>query len=237
MALTALQLLQQFAGKTNLPQPSAGLASSTDPATIQLKYLLYEVGRDLRSRKCWPQLKRTHNFTTTNADYQYQLPADFYCSLLDVAWDTTNRWKLNGAVTDARWNDLTYGYAPIAVWSSFRIFGLPGTGQFEINPTPGSSAIDITFDYVSSYWIVSNGTWGESILSDDDLFAFDDDCLLNGLSVNWPDNKGLNYDRYKQDYERSIQNAAARWQGARKTSLSPNRWGIWPNIPQGDWTL
>jgi hypothetical protein len=239
MGQTALGLIQSFCYKSNLSAIApTTLLSPTDPSTLQLIHLFYEVGRDLVSRKCWPQLKRTHTFTTSNGDPAYALPSDYYCSLLDTAWDTTNRWKLRGPQTDSGFNNLLWGYAPISTWSSYRIFGREGSDQFQVTPTPGASPINMQFDYISSSWINNAGTWGTTVTSDSATVAFDDDLMLLGLSVNWPDNKGLQYDRYLVQYEKLISKANARWNGSFKTMLSPDmRAWLYPNVAEGSWNI
>lgn len=242
MGQTVIQLIQGFCRKTNIPDPSTSLASATDPNTRQLVNLFYEVCRDLRSKKCWPQLKKDFSFNTVNGVSSYAMPTDFYCTLLDTYWDRTNRWKLRGPETDARYNELLFGYAVIANQTHFRIFGLPGENQFQVTPTPGAGPLTLGFNYISSSFIKNSttGVWGETITFDADTCAFDDDLMLLGMSVNWPNNKGLQYEKYLADYNRLIQDAMARWQGSRKTRLSPEQYwpaAFYPNIPEGNWTL
>lgn len=237
MGMTALEILSAFVYKSGLSNVPVSSVSGTDVSTLQLNQLLKEVGRDLVSRKCWPQLKRTHTFTTVAGTENYALPSDYYCSVLDTAWDTTNRWKLRGPQTDSAFNNLLWGYAPISTWSSYRIFGRDTTAQFQLVPTP-AEAIDMQFDYVSNAWINTAGSWSNTTMVDTSTFAFDDDLLLIGLSVVWPDNKGLTYERYQAQYEKLISNAVARWNGSFKTMLSPenNAW-LYPNIAEGSWVL
>lgn len=237
MGMTGLQILEAFVGKSGLSNVPVTNIAATDASSTQIRQLLFEVGRDLVSRKCWPQLKRTHTFTTVNGTADYALPSDYYCSVLDTAWDTTNRWKLRGPQTDSSFNNLLWGYAPISTWSSYRIFGRDTTAQFQLVPTPGD-AFDMQFDYVSNAWINNSGTWSSTTITNTSTFAFDDDLLLIGLSVVWPDNKGLLYDRYQAQYEKLISNAISRWNGSFKTMLSPeqNAW-LYPNISEGSWTI
>ncbi len=236
MGQTALQLLQSFCYKSNLSaNVPTSLLAQTDPAILQLIHLFYEVGRDLVSRKCWPQLKRTHTFTTSGVD-DYALPSDFYCSLLDTAWDTTNRWKLRGPQTDAGYQNLKWGYAPISTWSSYRIFGRDTTSQFQVVPTPG--VVNMQFDYVSNAWILNPPTtWGTTITLDTATVAFDDDLMLLGLSAKWMMNKGLDASQYQADYEKLISLANARWNGSFKTMLSPSDRGWFLNLEEGNWNI
>lgn len=237
MGMTALQIIQSFCYKSNISaNVPTSLLAQTDPAILQLIHLFYEVGRDLVSRKCWPQLKRTHTFTTDGVSADYALPTDYESSLLDTAWDTTNRWKLRGPQTDAGYQNLKWGYAPISTWSSYRIFGRDTTAQFQVVPTPG--VVDMQFDYVSNAWINNAGTWGTEITSDSATVAFDDELMLNGLSVRWLANKGLDFGLYEKAYESSISTANSRWNGSFKTMLSPSDRGwFYPNIEEGGWNV
>lgn len=240
---TVLSLVQSACYELNIPAPAA-LFGTTNVQWLQYLNLFYAVGRDLRQAKCWVQLKRTHSFTTSNGVSQYALPSDFYCSILDTYWDTTNRWKMAGPQTDARFNELLYGYAAVSNREYFRIFGRPygATGEVQVYPTPGPTNLTLSFDYIASTWIYqsSNTTWYESIQADTNQVAFDDDLMILGFKARWLQAKGLDFTPYQQEYATKVDAAQARWQGNKKGTMYTRALinaGLDPNIPEGNFTL
>lgn len=239
--MNVLQIIQSFCYEINIPAPASGLASTTDPAYLQLVYLFYATGRDLRQAKCWPQLKKTYSFTTSNGVATYALPTDFYASLLDTYWDATDKWKMAGPLTDAKYNELFYGYATFSNRIYFRVFGQTSANQFALQPTPGTTNLDLTYDYITKNWILHSATWQETITADTDTVAFDDDMMILGMKWKWFQMK--DYDQqesFRQEYMSKINFAQARWAASRKTDLFPTPAflaGLDPNIPEGSYTL
>ena len=61
---TALALIQQACYEANLPSVPTTLLSLTDPTQLQYLNLFYGICQELRGKKYWPQLKKTHTFTS-----------------------------------------------------------------------------------------------------------------------------------------------------------------------------
>jgi len=134
------------------------LFGSTNTADLQLLNLFYAVGRDVLQRRFWPQLKRNATITLTSGRNKYPLPEDFYAPLPKSYWDRTNKWQMVGPLWDDAWNYRLYGYATSENKRAFRIFGPdqnPSTsgGQFQVDPTPGTSGAILSFDYISKSWL------------------------------------------------------------------------------------
>lgn len=232
--MNVLQIVQAFCYETGLNPVPTTLLSVTSPTYNQYLYLFYAVGRDLLQAKCWLQLKRTHTITTVAGDTAYALPADFYCSLFDTAWNTTQKWKLAGPLNDSRYDEFLYGYGVYTNQTYYRIFGRNGTDQFQIQPEP-SNAETLKFDYVSHHWINNAGTWSETITSDSATIAFDDDLMILGMKWKWNQQKGTEYAAMQAEYYDKIGKAQARWKGDRKVSLSAYEfWSLLPNVPEGN---
>lgn len=235
---SVLEIAQAFCYESNIPAPAAGFYNSTSPADLQLKFLIYAIGRDLRQAKCWPQLKRTTTITTSNGDDAYALPSDYYAPLPATHWDTTNQWQML-PVSDIEFNELLYGYYDTPTRTFYRIFGRNGTDQFQVYPTPGSTALTLKFDYMSKFWILTGAsTWQETISADADTVAFDDDLMILGLKMKWYQMKGLDWTPLAEEYRMKIDRARGRWEGSRKTSLTGGTGFLnIPNIPDGSYTL
>lgn len=235
--MNVLQIVQSFCYEMGLNPVPTTLLSVTSPVTNQYIYLLYSTGRDLLQARCWIQLKRTHSITTVLGDDTYALPSDFYCSLLDTAWNTTQKWKLRGPLSDSRYNDFLYGYGIYTNQTYYRIFGRNGTDQIQLQPVPPAGEV-IKFDYISHHWINNAGTWSETITSDSATTAFDDDLLILGMKWKYNQAKGNEYLSMQSEYEDKIGKAQARYKGDRKVSLSPSDYFMAiPNVPEGSFNV
>jgi len=222
----------------NIPAPTA-LASTTDPAALQLKGLYLATGRSLVNAKCWPQLKRNYSFTTSDGVYVYDLPPDFDTYILETAWDRTNQRRLGGPLSDIEYNRLKYGIVNGPNYTCFRIFGRNTSSQIDLFPIPGDTDLTISFDYLSSGWIYDSGTtnWQTEILADTNTCAFDDEIMILGLKYRWLQAKGLDYQAYQIEFNQQIQTAQARWQGNVRVSLAPSDGYFALNIPEGSWNI
>lgn len=241
--MTVLELIQSFCYQINISAPASVAPVQTAPGTLQLIHLFYDVCRELRQAKCWPQLKKNHSFTTSNGDPSYPLPTDFFCSIYDTYWDQTNKRKLAGPLTDSRFNELQFGYITIANQECFRVFGQKGVDQFQLYPTPGTTNLTLSFDYLTKNFLGTGAapyTWSEAIAANADICAFDDEILMLGLKSKWYQMKGLDYTAFQADFANKVSAAQARWQGNRKVSMYPRLGGLPglnPNIPEGSFTL
>lgn len=150
--MTALQVIQTIGKEVNVPFPSS-IANATSPDTLQLITLYEATGRGLRQAKCWPELKRGLFINTQFNVQAYSLPNDYFCSLLDTFWDTTNKWKMSGPLTDSQFNQLLWGYAAFSNREYVRFFGMPGTNQFQVQPPPGTTSLALYFEYISRNWL------------------------------------------------------------------------------------
>lgn len=238
MATSILSLITSACRRTNLPVPSSLVTSPTDAA---LQYLenFYQVGEDLLSRGPWPQLKKTHTFTTTATD-EYALPSDFWTFSLDTQWDTTNHWKLRPQ-TDAGFNEELYWFGPSSNRTSFRIFGSSATGAkkpFIINPV--NSGLDFSFDYISNSYIYdATGATAKSTVSvDTDITVFPDTLIIAGWRYYWLDKKGQDTTATYDLYERLIARTMSKDFGPLKSSRSPRfDEERFFNTTDGDWNV
>lgn len=147
MMKTALSIIQSVRYRMNLSAPTT-LISVTDPDELQMIHLLYAVCEELRQARCWPQLKRSHSFTTSASRTKYYLPADFYAPLLETHWNQTEDDRLIGPASDSGFTHYLYSGESSTEKFTWRVFGRDqnsagGGGQFEINPTP-SPALWVT---------------------------------------------------------------------------------------------
>ena len=157
--MNVLELIQAGCYQAGIDAPSS-VVTSPGPRELQLRNLFYATGRELRTTRIFPQLKRKYTFNLQSGREFYQLPQDFYSSLFETQWDVSQGWPLDGPMTDAMFNWRLYGYASLENVVGYRIFGPDinpngSQGQFQINPIPGATNTDeITFDYISKTWLL-----------------------------------------------------------------------------------
>lgn len=229
-------LIQTLCYELNIPAPTS-FVGATDPAALQLLTLYNSVARDLLARKPWPYLKKTHSFTTSNGVNSYALPTDFYASLFDTQWDTTNKIQLNGPMSDSEFNRRLYGYASVDNQLAFRVFGHPSLNQFVVDPTPGTTTLTLKFDYISKSWVINaGGGILSAIEADTDSAVFSDDIMIKGLKYKWLQAKGLEFEVYREEYEAAVDMEISRYFGAKKIDMGGLSMWPQPNIPEGNWS-
>ncbi len=177
MGQTALQLVQTACYEANIPAPTA-LVGATDTSVLQLLTLFYATGRELRTSKCWAQLKRQHSIILEPNRRTYQLPQDFYTIIPSTPYDSRTSWSVHNALTDAEANGTRYGWGSTGTRVAFRIIGAEnandGRGQIELDRVPGDGDAGerITFEYITRSWLspplwtasetVAQNTWRTS---------------------------------------------------------------------------
>ena len=155
---TALALIQQACYEANLPSAPTTLLSLTDPTQLQYLNLFYGICQELRGKKYWPQLKKTHTFTSVANATGYQLPQDFFAAIPITHWDQTNHWEMLGPMDDTGWNTVLYGLTTLENRTVYRIFGPDmnpnsTTGQFKVWPTTAPANHTLSFDYIMSSFL------------------------------------------------------------------------------------
>jgi len=230
--------IQAAARRTGLPTPNTLV---TSPKDYELQYLeiFYALCEDLLSRGSWPQLKKTHNFTTTATD-EYAFPADFWTFCLDTQWDKSNRWPLK-QLTDGEFTSELYWYSPSVNRTMFRIFGSSLTGTKKpIKITPEQTGLDFAFDYISSTYIYdTTGANGKSAVTvDTDITVFPDLLIKAGWRFHWLDSKGQDTAEAKDLYERLISRSMFATAGPFVSSRGqvPEE-SVIINTKEGDWSV
>lgn len=227
--MNVLSLLQTTAYRLGIPAPTVYSEN------YQLLNLLYEVAEELRNTRAFPQQKRTHTITLVAGTYEYALPADFFAGLLGTQVDRTNGWELVGPLSDGDWNYRLY--SPGAATdgrNAYRIFG-PDLKQITTSKMmkfdPNSLvAGTVGFDYITGSMFYTSGgslstTLKETAAADSDIPMFDDDILIAGLKAAYKESKGIDNSSDRQKFERMIEAATTRYQGAYRGNFAGNRRG------------
>lgn len=154
MSMTVLALVQAALADLWAEVPTS-IVSATNVTQIQLRNLLYSECRHLRNRRVFPSQKKIHTFDTSSGVSTYQLPRDFYAAIMDTQYNNDEKQRLLGPVPDGYFAYLTKGIGSSTENFTYRIFGPDNNpnsagGQFNINPTGPTDAVELSFEYITS---------------------------------------------------------------------------------------
>lgn len=188
--LTVLEIVQQAVVDTGIQAPSS-ITSTTDPAQVQFRNILYAAARALRNEGRYHQQKRVHRFTAKAGRSRYPLPRDFYAMCGDTSYNRSESQRIED-VSDEQINSDRYEYQLTGTPYKMRISGpdfnsATGGGQFELEPTPAETGAVISFEYLIStlflppHWVASTA-YTNSAPDRVNANGFIYSCSINGTS-------------------------------------------------------
>lgn len=239
--MNVLALLQQTAASIGIPTPSAYNSNA------KLLQCLTDISKEMRSRRIFPQQKRTKTITLSVSDTSAALPTDFYSGLPNTQFNQTNRWQLVGPMGDDEWNYRLYGPGGNSNRVHYRVFG-PNLDQYssakmmKLDPTISATTV-ISYDYITrnlfypSGWTPSETVY-ETATADTDIPMFDDDLLQEGTVYLYRERRGLDFTELKQQFYKNLEKASMRYMQQVKGSFAgeavserrykPSTDGGWP---------
>lgn len=144
---TVTDIINQVAVESGLG-PFGDVLASSDPAFVQLRYLLNSSLAELMEMHPWEVLTREFSYTTTvGEEGKIDLPADFGYMIDQTGWDRSNNLPLAGPLSPQEWSFLLgRNLEDTPSYVKFRF----DSGQFWVLPqTPMPPDIQITFEYIS----------------------------------------------------------------------------------------
>lgn len=234
---TALGIIQQFCGRTNISVPT-GVIGSVDPQVIQVLRLLEKEGSELAIRGSWQSLTEEATFVSVVTESQgviSTLASDGFRSIVDETfWDRSTRLPVLGPLDAKEWQTLkAVTNAGPRYW--YRIRG----NQLLLNPAP-VAGLNFYFEYVSKNWIVGVDTVRKSRFTlDTDSILLPDDLVLQGLTWRWKAEKGFEYAEDFRSYEEMYKFEISRDGGRGTLSMTDDSYGAKPGIfvPTGNWNV
>ena len=198
--MSLLDIAQAISDQVGIKEISSVINNSGDNER-QIHRLIQSGGRALCQKTNsngdgWSVLTRIHEFTTVDAEPEYNLPSDFKKFVVNTAWQKDKYWRMRGSLSGQRWEQIRNRQSSQS-YNVFRIFrtqnsvgaqvqddSAPNTiRKFHIEPAPGAG-IDIVYEYVSeAYWISEDGTTFKRTPdadSDESLFG-DEMHILDGI--------------------------------------------------------
>jgi hypothetical protein len=239
--VNVLTLLGQIATSIGIPTPSAYNSNA------KLLQCLVDISEEMRSRRVFPQQKRTKTISLVAGDTSAAFPTDFYSGLVTTQFNQTNRWQLVGPLGDDEWNYRLYGPGGNSNRVHYRIFG-PNIDQYssakmmKIDPAISANTT-ISYDYITrnlfypTAWTPSETVY-ETVSADTDVPMFDTDLLKEGCIYLYRERRGLEFSELKQQFYKNLDRAAIRYMGQVKGSFAgepvserrykPSTDGGWP---------
>jgi hypothetical protein len=194
MALTVLQIAQEFCKRQGLPGPTT-LVGAQDDLTKQVWGILNEGLSDLVQRYDWQQLTTQYTFQHAGGanyealDLAATLP-DFDHIVQRTFWDSTARIEVAGPLNEREWVTTTTMLVARATYcyrirgDKLLIFGVP-------NPL---SSVDFSFEYVTQFGSLDAGGVPEELYSvDASTPRLPSKVILSDLKWRWRKEKGLPY--------------------------------------------
>ena len=163
--------------------------ASTDPNILQLCRLAKGLGQDLLRDYPWTHLQKEATITTSNGDYQYDLPTDFARVVDNTHWSRTDSQSLNGPVGPAGWQYLKGSSVSSTLSYWFRTVN----DEIQLHPTPTATET-LKYEYISRYWVKPSGQstpTAETTTAGTDTLYFDRRLLVIGLQLMYRGRKGL----------------------------------------------
>jgi hypothetical protein len=220
--MSLASVVQNAMALCSLPVPTQ-VFSSPDESVKQMTALLYMTGRDLVKRHDWSRLLNTQTLTCLATRAQTGYPVAMFDRMArgtDV-WNETNNWAIHGPVSSQEWRDLVVRDA-VTLPQYWRLIG----GELNIYaPSVGDT---ISYEYVSKYWIYSNGVTGilppedltegsaATFTNDNDTFLLPEVLLELGLVWRWKQSKQLDYAEDMRTYEIALKDEIDSDKGGRR---------------------
>lgn len=202
--ITANEILNRVAAEVGI-QPVSDPWASTDPAFVQMKFLLNTAGEELMQAYPWELLVGSHQIVTAGGDTgSYPLPDDFGYMINQTGWDRSQNIPLGGPLSAQDWTYLKgRDLAQNTLYASFRI----AEGLFNIYPDPPPTGLDINFEYISINW-VTNGIPPEvhqsEVLVGSDKPLYDKTLITRYLKVKYLESAGFDTAKAQDDFNQTF---------------------------------
>ena len=234
--MSLLTIAQQVADEIGVGRPSA-LFGSNEPTARRLLAAANGAGQDLYRAHKWSILEREYEFSTSADVDNYAVPDDWGRPLSDTAWDRSTFWKMKGAVTPQRWQELRSGLGVNpALRRHFRLVVGPLAGSILIDPVPTATGDDLVIEYISRNWCESSGGVGQAaFLADTDECRIDHELFRLGLLWRMKRALELAYAADQFDYEQAFYRAKVADIALPKTCLAHPRDLPVARYPEGSW--
>lgn len=239
---TAEKIINDVAVETGL-NPSTDVWASTDPAFVQLRYLLNGAGQELLELYPWEVLRRKHTITTdagTNPTQKYDLPADFGYMIDQTGWDQDNNVPLHGGVTPQQWAYMEgRDFGSSTIYATFRF----DEGKIQFYPSTLADGRVITFYYISRNWAETTLAVGiDEITANNNVIRYEPILIKRMLKMKFQAAKGFDNSNATQEFAMALDSWTGKSKGAQILSASGRGRGypfisVWRNVRDSGYGL
>ena len=224
---TAAEIINRVALEVGL-SPAVDPYSSTNDAFEQLTGLLNAAGQELVELHAWQRFKRTHTFSTTLDENEYDLPDDFSYMVDQTGWDRTNQLPLFGPTSSQMWAYLAgRNLTDQTVYITFR----ENDGKIVVYPESPTVGLSIAFEYVSRNWVQDPSTPGYAGRQDEADSAslqilYEPILIQKFLKAKFLEAKGFDASSARLEFENMFLSRTGKDEGAPVLSASNRVGGI-----------
>ena len=225
---TAGTIIRAAARKIGL-QDATDPYASTDPDYVRLTALLDEVGKELAETHEWSNLLVEHpGIVGDGATVDWDLPSDFLDMVEQTGWNRTSQRPLRGSMSPQLWQ-YRKAVSLNPIYAEFRL------DQNVVRILPAiPTGETVKFEYRSRAWVrpaasgLGNGntlgtTGADSCVVTGDWVLFDPVLAQRALELAWKEESGFDTSAAQSSFQRSLDRAEERTEGAPVLRLSNRR--------------
>jgi hypothetical protein len=201
----------------NAAAVEVGLDEVADPyaSTLthykQLRGLLNQCGEELVNARDWKVLVSEMTITGDGVNSLFALPDDFARMVNGSGWRRADQEPLGNPLTSQEWQYLKAYSGSITMTVLHRIVG----AQIQFYTVP-ALASEVKADYISRYWVASDGATAGDLLrpvDKDDTILFEPLLVKRLLKVKFLEAKGFDSAAAREEYRIAYEGAAAQEPG------------------------
>lgn len=191
--------------------------ASTDPNVAQLLEHLDSLADEINGPTDWTQLIKEWSITTAASGTLYNLPDDFDRFCDQSGWNRSMRLPMIGPLSPQDTQFLKARLGNVLINVAFRLKGKQI--EFPVAPANGQT---LAGEYVSRYWIVSNGAQTADAAKPsayNDVVLHDSGMMIAGIKLRWLEAHGFDTAAAQRVYDAKLDNAIGKNQGAKVIRL------------------
>lgn len=231
---TASDIINRVAAEIGL-EPVTDPYSSSDPAFIQMRYLLNTAGEELVQAYPWELLIKQANIQTLDTDSgNYPLPDDFLYMIDQTGWERSQNVPLMGPLSAQDWQYLLgRDLVTSTIYASFRL----NEGYFKIFPQPPPNGLDIFYEYVNKNWVydVEGDTYTDQVTKGTDKPQYDRTLISRYLKTKVLEAKGFDSSKAQADFNQTFSFLTGYDKGASILNAGGSSGrpylNMWRNVP------
>lgn len=233
---TANTIINDVALEVGL-SPVNDVYASQDENFIQLRGLLVNSGRELAQLNDWSILEQQFSLNTganPPSDGLYNLPDDFDHMVDQTGWNSGGNVPVGGPLSPQVWSTLVgRELGSTTIYASFRLT----QNQIQLYPSPAPADTDLSFMYMSRYWVQeAGGTRKDRPALSDDIILYNPTLVGKYLKYKWLSAKGMDTSAALSELDRVFDSTTGKDRGAAVLNASTGSVGMpylspWVSVP------